>query len=390
MADIMASQQAIHDWDPRAPEVLADQVAAYDGLRRRCPVAHSDYLQWSVLRHADAVRVLHDPETFSNGTSTHLNVPNGMDPPQHRAYRKLIDPYFTSQALAAFEPECRRIARDLIDRLPAQGDVEWMDAFARDCALQLLCAFMGWPAALHGPLREWVRKNHAATLAQDRAALAAIAFEFDGHIRAQLAVRRAAGWSGDDVTARLLQERIGGEPLPDAQIVSIVRNWTVGELSTMAACFGILAEYLASHPALQQSLRADPAGLPAAIDEILRIDPPLIANRRVVRKPVEIGGTRLEPGERLSILWASANRDEAVFGDPDEFRPARNAPLNLLYGAGIHVCPGAPLARMQLHIVMEELLAQLSSIERVPGRVSVRARYPTGGFSSLPLRIVRA
>jgi cytochrome P450 len=278
----------------------------------------------------------------------------------------------------------------MVERLPAPSEVEWMDAFARDCALQLLCAFMEWPAALHGPLREWARKNHAATLAQDRAALADIAFEFDGHIRAQLEWRRAAGLSGDDVTTRLLKERIGGEPLPDTEIISIVRNWTVGELSTLAACFGILAEYVASHPALQQSSRMDPAGLPATIDEILRIDPPLIANRRVVRKQVEIGGTRLEPGDRLSIMWASANRDEAVFGDPDEIRPGRDASLNLLYGAGIHVCPGAPLARMQLRIVMEELLAQVRSIERVPGRVPVRARYPTGGFSSLPLRIARA
>lgn len=384
----MTSPKSIPDWDPRAPEVLANQVATYDGLRRRCPVARSEYLDWSVFRHADAVRVLRDPETFSNAVSTHLNVPNGMDPPLHDAYRKLIDPYFAAQALVAFEPECRRIAHDMVARLPVPSDVEWMNAFARDCALQLLCAFMGWPATLHGPLRDWVRKNHAATLAQDRTALADIAFEFDGHIRGQIARRRATGLSGDDVTTRLLKERIDGDPLPDAEIVSIVRNWTVGELSTMAACFGILAGYLASHPALQQALRVDPAGLPAAIDEILRIDAPLIANRRVVRLPADIGGTRFEPGDRLSIIWASANRDDAVFGDPDEFRPGRNAPLNLLYGAGIHVCPGAPLARMQLRIVMEELLAQVRSIERVPGQAPVRACYPAGGFSSLPLRIV--
>lgn len=386
----MTSRQAIPEWDPRAPDVLADQVAAYDGLRRRCPVAHSDYLHASLFRHADALRVLGDAETFSNVVSTHLSVPNGMDPPRHATYRRLIDPYFSAQALAAFEPACRRIARDRVARLPAQGEVEWMDAFARDCALQLLCAFMGWPAALHAPLREWVRKNHAATLAQDRAALADIAFEFDGHIRVQIALRKASGLSGDDVTTRLLKERIDGEPLPDAEIVSIVRNWTVGEVSTMAASFGILAQALASHLALQQSLRADAARLPAAIDEILRIDAPLIANRRVVRRPVEIGGTRFEPGDRLSVIWASANRDEAVFGDPDAFRPGRNAPSNLLYGAGIHVCPGAPLARMQLRIVLEELLAQLASIEPLPGQAPVRACYPAGGFSALPLRIVRA
>ncbi len=386
----ISPEPTIHDWDPRAPEVLADQVAAYDDIRRRCPVAHSDYLQWSLFRHADVVRVLDDPATFSSAVSTHLNVPNGMDPPRHTAYRRLIEPYFAPEALAAFEPECRRVVRDLVDRLPASGDVEWMDAFARDCAMQMLCAFMGWPAALHEPLREWVRKNHAATLAQDRAAMADVAFDFDGHIRAQLALRRAAGLTGDDVTTRLLKERIDGKPLADAEIVSIVRNWTVGELSTMAASLGILAEYLASHPPLQRSLRSAPAGLPAAIDEILRMDAPLIANRRVVREPVEIGGRRFAPGDRVSLMWASANRDEAAFGDPDEFRPDRDPALNLLYGAGIHVCPGAPLARLQLRIAMETLLAQVRSIGRVPGRAPVRACYPTGGYSSLPLRVERA
>ena len=377
------------EWDPRSADVQADQIKAYDAMRRRCPVAHSDYLHSSLLRHADVVRVLHDPATFSSQASTHLNVPNGMDPPRHTAYRRLIEPYFGAQALAAFEPECRLIAREMVGALPARGEVEWMEDFARDSAMRMLCAFMGWPAELHGPLREWVRKNHAATLAQDRAAMADIAFEFDGHIRAQLALRRANGLVGADVTTRLAKEHIDGKPLPDAEIVSIVRNWTVGELSTMAACVGILAAYLATRPALLASLRDEPAGLPAAIDEILRIDAPLIANRRVVRQPVEIGGTRFAPGGRLSLLWASANRDEAVFGDPDEFRPGRDPSLNLLYGAGIHVCPGASLARLQLRIVMEALLEQVKSLELVPGKAPVRALYPTGGYSSLPLRVER-
>jgi len=378
------------EWDPRSAEVQADQIKAYDAMRRRCPVADSDYLHSSLFRHADVVRVLHDPAVFSSQVSTHLNVPNGMDPPQHTAYRHLIEPYFGTQALAAFEPKCRRIAREMAGALPDRAEVEWMEDFARGSAMRMLCAFMGWPAALHGPLREWVRKNHAATLAQDRAAMTEIAFEFDGHIRAQLELRRADGLAGADVITRLANERIDGKPLQDAEIVSIVRNWTVGELSTMAACIGILAAYLASRPALLASLRAEPAGLPAAIDEILRIDAPLIANRRVVRQPVEIGGTRFAPGDQLSLMWASANRDEAVFGDPDEFRPGRDPSLNLLYGAGIHVCPGASLARLQLRIVMEALLEQVLSLELVPGKAPVRALYPTGGYSSLPLRIERA
>ncbi len=382
------NKHSTNEWDPRAPAVLDDQIAAYDGMRRRCPVAHSDYLQWSLLRHADVQRVLHDPQTFSSAVSAHQSVPNGMDPPQHTAWRRLIEPYFDSAPLAAAEPAMRSATQALAARLPG-GEVEWMDRFAHDWAVQMLCIFMGWSADLHEPLRTWARRNQAATLAGDRAATAAVAFEFDGQIRAQLALRRAGAGTGTDVTSRLLRETIDGRPLADAEIVSIVRNWTVGELATMAASLGILAQYLAQRPALQQRLREQPQLLPAACDEILRIHPPLIANRRVVTREAEIGGVPLVPGDRLSLLWASANRDEAVFGDPDELRLDRDPNLNLLYGAGIHVCPGAPLARLQLRIALEVLLPQLR-LAPVAEHPATRARYPAGGFSVLPLRIERA
>jgi hypothetical protein len=126
--------------------------------------------------------------------------------------------------------------------------------------------------------------------------------------------------------------------------------------------------------------------LPPAIDEILRIHAPLIANRRVATRAVEFDGRRIDAGERITLIWASANRDEAVFGDPDEFRLDRDPALNLLYGAGIHACPGAPLARLELRVVVEELLGS-RQIEPAPGSVPVRAIYPASGFSLLPLRV---
>ncbi|HWI83100.1 cytochrome P450 [Ramlibacter sp.] len=381
----------VQDWDPRAPEVLRDQVAAYDGMRRRCPVAHSDYLQWSLFRHEDVLAAVLDHETFGNQVSAHPAVPNGMDPPRHTPYRALIEPYFDRPRLAAHEPVCRQLVARLVDALPRAGELEWMEGFAHECAAQMLCAFMGWSSALHEPLRAWNRRNQAATLAGDRTAMAAIALEFDGHIRAQLSLHRAAGAAtGTDVTSRLLRDTVDGRPLTDEELVSIARNWTVGELGTMAAAIGILADFLATHRELQQTLRRQPRLVPAAIDEILRIRAPLIANRRVVRRPVDIGGAALEPGDRVTLVWASANRDERVFGDPDEFRLDRDPALNLLYGAGVHVCPGAPLARLQLRIVLQTLLANSRGIARVEGRAPVKARYPAGGYSALPLRIDRA
>ena len=218
--------------------------------------------------------------------------------------------------------------------------------------------------------------------------MAQIAVEFDGHIKQQLTVRRDAGAQApDDVTTQLLHERIHGRALSDEEIVSIVRNWTVGELGTIAASVGILVHYLATHRALQGELRRQPGDLPAAIDEILRLHPPLIANRRITTCPVEVGGRQLDAGQRLTLIWASANRDEAVFGDPDAFDPQRNSANNLLYGAGVHVCPGAPLARLELQLLMQSLLARTDDIALDPGRPPMRASFPASGFSDLTVRL---
>jgi cytochrome P450 len=378
------------DWDPRSQTVLDDQIAAYDRMRERCPVAYSDYLHWSLFRHADVVRVLNDHETFSNAVSRHLSVPNGMDPPEHTGYRKIVEAYFGPQRMQAFEPVCREIAVDLANDLPDEGETELMDGLAQNFALRVQCAFMGWPEDLHEPLRQWVLKNQAATLGGHRAATAAVALEFDSYIRELLNQRREAGSEApDDTTTDLLKERVDGRPLTDEEIVSIIRNWTVGELGTISASVGIVAHYLAERPELQRQLREQPSLLPAAIDEILRLHAPLIANRRVTTRAVEIGGRELEAGERVTLIWASANRDEAVFGDPDELRLDRDPSLNLLYGAGIHVCPGAPLARLELRLVIEELLARTRRIALAPGKPPVRAMYPGSGFSSLPLWVQR-
>jgi len=383
------AEQRHQDWDPRAKDVQQNQIRAYDDMRQTCPVAWSNYQQWTLFRHTDVMRVLEDHNTFSNAVSAHLSVPNGMDPPEHTPYRKAIEPYFAPEPMARFEPQCRDVARALVTELQKNQPVDVVDALSRPFALRIQCAFMGWPDSLHQPLAEWVMKNHRATLARDRIAMAEVAEEFDGYIRELLDSRRQAGEQApDDVTTQLMQEQINGNPMTDEELVSLLRNWTVGELATISASISILTNYLAHHPALLNDLKAAPEQLSDAIDEILRIDAPLISNRRITTRDVEIGGRRIPAGEKITLLWASANRDENTFGDPDSFCPHQNAPKNLLYGAGIHVCPGAPLARMELRIFMEELLKQINGIEVIGSDAPERAMFPTGGFNYLPLQFL--
>jgi cytochrome P450 len=155
----------------------------------------------------------------------------------------------------------------------------------------------------------------------------------------------------------------------------------------MAAALGVIVHFLATHPAVQGQLRADPAGLALAVDEMLRIDDPFLVNRRVTTEAVRIGEHELPVGLRVYLNWASANRDEAVFGDPDAYRPERNAPHNLVYGTGIHACPGRPLATMELVVTVASLLAATSAIVIAPDATPERETYPLGGWRHVPIRL---
>ena len=376
------------DWDPRSEAVQADQRAAYDEMRERCPVAYSDFLGWSLFRHQDVLRVLNDPDTFSSVVSAHPAVPNGMDPPEHTGYRRIIDSYFGPDRIEAFEPQCRDIAVGLVRSLLERGEAEFIGDFGDLFAVQVQCAFMGWPADMRAPMQQWVKKNFRSRFARDRTATNELAREFEGHVLELLRVRREAGpQASDDVTTRLMREQLQGRPLRDDEIVSIVRNWTVGEVGTISASVAILADHFSQHTDLQQRLRARPSLLPDVIEEILRIHGPLVDNRRTARRAVEIAGRQIAAGDRVCVNWIAANRDSRVFEDAQAFRLGRDAAPNLLYGAGIHVCPGAPLARMELRVAAEELLARTSRIEPIPDRPPTCARYPAGGLATLFLRI---
>lgn len=376
------------DWSPMDASVLEDQLAAYDEMRHDCPVAWSEQLGWSLFRHDDVLRVLLDHETFSNAVSRHRSVPNGMDPPEHTAYRRAIEHYFTPERMRRFEPVCRELAANLLKPLAARGAFECSEEFAVPFALRSQCKFLGWPASLAESIREWTRRNQEATRAGHRATLVEIAGEFRAHVSDLLQTRRQAGAPRqDDVIDGLLETRIDDAPLTDEEITSILRNWTMGELGSLASGIGIVAAHLADDLGLQERLRAEPVLLPGAIDEILRISGPLVLNRRVARRDVELGGRRVAAGERLSLLWISANRDEAVFENPREVRLDRDPGANLLYGAGIHVCPGAPLARLEMRVAMEELLRRSRRIERRDDGPAEKAVFPANGWASLPLKI---
>jgi cytochrome P450 len=371
------------DWDPRDPSIQEDQRRAYDDMRERCAVAHSEFMGWSLFRHHDVADVLVDPKTYSSA-SRHPAIPNGMDPPDHSRYRDALAPHFGADRMTALEPHCRRIAADLLEPMLADGEAEFIDAFATPFPLKTLCAILGWPDQLWECLGGWTHGNQQAAFTRDPVAGKALASLFSEHVKANLTAHRASRQASDDVTDRLLATSVDGRPLDDEQLVSILRNWTAGH-GTVSAALSILVLSLAEKQELQQRLRADPSLIPAAVEEILRSDDPLVANRRTTTAEVEIGGRTIPAGSSLTLMWIAANRDPRAFENPESIELRRGIDTGLVWGRGIHLCLGAPLARLEMRVALEELLERTQRFE-VAGDALRRTIYPSNGLVALPLR----
>ena len=377
------------DWNPESDDVNRDQVAAYDEMRTRCPVAYNESRSWSVFRHADVMQILGDHDTFSNAVSQHLSVPNGMEPPEHGKYRQIIEPYFGPDRMNTFEPVCRDIAKELLIQVASEataGKLEVMGELATRFALRIQCAFLGWPSELHDTLVRWADNHHDATRRVDREALSRLTRELEAIVDDLIEQRiQTKAQPDEDLTASLMHETFKHRTLSNEEISSILRNWTVGEIGTISASIGILIHHLAKHLDHQETLRSQLAMLPTAIDEILRVHNPLHGNRRKTTCPVKLGDRQLAADERVYINWISANRDEAVFEDAGTVKLDRNSDKNLLYGAGIHVCPGAPLARMEMQVFMDEFFAKTELVTLDPTASAIQASYPVSGLVSVPV-----
>ncbi|HWL62660.1 MAG TPA: cytochrome P450 [Steroidobacteraceae bacterium] len=291
-----------------------------------------------LTRHADVMRAALDHQTFSSVVSLHRAVPNGMDPPEHTGLRKRIEPFLGAERVAAFEDRCREIAAEL-----APQAITDASRAARRYAARAQCAYLCWSGAAADELIAWLEEKERAQSAREKSALVANAAAFNEFVAAR--IEDASG----------LTQELVAEFLPE-DLASILRNWTVGEIGTIATAITTLVTFLREHAQVAADLRAAPESIRLVIEEVLRLRGPLASNRRIASKPVEIAGERLVAGDPVLLCWPEANLDPAAFGAAAQFVPDRDQSRNLLYGAGIHACPGAALASLELRVFIEEYL----------------------------------
>jgi cytochrome P450 len=331
-------------------------------LRRRGPVAEIAGGMRYVTRHAECRAALRDTTSLSNASGMKepgVVVPpedrllGELDPPLHTAVRRVMVTALSPKLVHAAEPFIAETAGALLDALPSDG-ADLVADFTVPLPNRVTMHLLGFDPAdadrVGGYAKELMESPFPATNRSERGVGFAAAFpEFAGYVDEQIERRAselAAGTAVDDVLARLLRLDVDGEPLPRQQVRALVRNLITGGLTTTSQLLGNLLHVLVSDRAVEDAVRAGEEHLVNAIEESLRLSPPILFLARGCVHEVTIGDTTIEPGTRVIIGAGSANRDERVFADADEFHADRsNADQHLTFGYGPHVCPGAALAR---------------------------------------------
>ncbi len=353
---------------------------------------------WIVTRYQEITEVLRDAARFSSYPNN--LVPHGFgkfipleyDPPVHTVYRHALQPLFNPTRMNALEPRIRDIVTELIDGFAARGSAEFIGEFAHELPARVFLALMGWPlqdapmftqatdTTLHG--------IPGASEEESIAARAEAAGRMMSYFAAVVAEHRANP-DTSDVTASIIDSdiEIDGEvrQLTDDELCNIFMLLLIAGLHTTQGSLAWGIMHLGAHPDQRAALAADPSLIPAAVEEVLRMEAAVSAGRSAVHD-TELGGVQLRAGDQLLVVLAGANQDEREFDNPRDMQVTRSPNRHMSFGTGPHRCLGSHLARNVLRIAFEELLRRVPDIEPDPDRPSVSNTAQVRGVLELHTR----
>jgi cytochrome P450 len=364
---------------------------------------HEGLQLWLAFSHAEANAVLRDRrlgriwrdrtplERFESFNLIHRNALLEMEPPDHTRLRRLISAAFARGHVERLRPWVQRYAGELVDGLVERSagsePVDVLKGMAEELPVGVIAELLGVPEADRPLLRPWSNAivkmyEYGRTTELEDAAERAAA-EFVDYLRGLTAARR--GSPGDDLLSHLVSVRgtEGGRLTEDELVTTCILLLNAGHEATVNVTGnGLLA--LLTHPGQLARLRKDPSLLPTAIEELMRFDSPLQLFERTATEDVEIGGVTVPTGQKIAALLGSANHDPAVFASPETLDVGRTDNPHISFGAGIHFCIGAPLARVELQASFEALLTRTSSLEL--GRPARRRpEFVIRGLAELPV-----
>ena len=385
------------DFDPLAPETFDSSHEEYTRLRSQCPVAHTNQWNgfWALTKFDDVLGVLADQATFITSVQnvvpkvafTGRRPPLHLDPPAHTPYRKALNPLFSEARMQVLEPEVRRYTREMLTRLVAQGQCDIVEDFSMHMPVFAFAKFLNVGDEVSVELEAVAKVYNRAVQAADDENVKSTSLALYDIASRLIAERKQRPLDPlvDPTSALLAAKDQEGNSLPDDLILGTIRQVLVVGIIAPSVTIGSFTIHLCRHPELQQQLRAHPEIMPEAIEELLRLYTPYRGFARTANKDVEIRGEKIMAGEPIALVYASANRDEDVFPNAATFDLNRQRKDHLAFGRGHHQCVGAPMARLELRVAMEELLALTSSIE-LDGEIRP-TRWPEYGALSVPIRM---
>ena len=391
------------------PAVVADPYAAFAAARAVAPVQwHEGLGLWLAFTHAEANAVLRDrrlgriwrdkepAERFGSFNLIHRNAILEMEPPDHTRLRRLISTAFARGHVERLRPWVEDLAGRLVDGLVERSDgtepVDVLSGMAEQLPVDVIAELLGVPVADRPLLRPWSNAivkmyEYGRTAAVEDAAERAAA-EFVTYLRALAADRRRS--PGEDLLSHLVSVRDAeGDRLTEDELVTTcILLLNAGHEATVnVSGNGLLA--LLRHPDQLRRLREDRALLPTAIEELMRFDSPLQLFERTAIEDVGIGGITVPAGSKIAALLGSANHDPAVFDAPETLDVGRTDNPHISFGAGIHFCIGAPLARVELQASFGALLGRTSSLE-LGAEPHRRPEFVIRGLADLPVVLTPA
>jgi cytochrome P450 family 142 subfamily A polypeptide 1 len=371
-----------------------DHHAALTWLRANDPVHHDGNL-WGVTRYADVKDVSRRPEVFSNAGGIRPNQPAlpmmiDMDDPAHLQRRKLVNKGFTPRRVRDSEPVVRQACTQIIDAVVDRGECDLVNEVAAHLPMIMIGDALGVRPEHRADLLRWsddMLKGLATEATPEQVEAAGNAFvEYTLYATEVIAARRAE--PADDLMSILVHAEVDGDRLSDDEIIQESLLILIGGDETTRHVISGGVHQLLLHRDQWDALAADPSLRPAAVEEMLRWVTPIKNMVRTATQDVELGGKQIHEGEELMLLYPSANRDEAVFEDPFRFDSARTPNEHVAFGFGTHFCLGASLARLEIAVMLDELLARMPTLELTDPDADLvyRPANFVSGLEVLPVR----
>jgi cholest-4-en-3-one 26-monooxygenase len=400
----MTSEEARALLDPASYHEHGYPWELWSQLRSEDPVCHfaESYggPYWAVTRYQDIVAIETNTEVFKNAPRRTMNAEApariplvvSMDPPQHALHRALANPWFMPRSIDWVRAFAEEIVTETLDRAMARNGevIDLQEDVANLVPTAVISAYLDAPRDLWPQIVEWTNtiinsSDPSITKDQSTMALVGQATMAIAGVHAKTFADRRANPRDDFMTA-LATAEINGQPLPDYELAGWAIILTTAGHETTQSTFGMAIDALLRNPDQLALLKADLSLLPRGIDEFLRYLSPAIHFVRTPDRDIKVAGKQIKAGENMVMFYPSANRDAAMFADPDRLDVTRHPNRHLAFGCGPHQCLGAHLAKLELKVMLEQFLARVEHIE--PAGAAERVHNnSTGGFKHYPVRM---